>query len=254
MIRIVHRLNMVILLAIAFSFSPGTSLGQVTTGTPPFGSFSGGPDVVNNANLNAHIAIPVVQKPGRGTPFTYTLTYDSSVWSPVGVSGSQTWQPVSNWGWASQTQAAIGQVNYTRTSTIRCRLNPGELPPQYGTVYIYWDWYYVDEFGTFHPSGLTTQDSDCGDITSGSAVVTDGSGYTIHATGYPSGYAVSRYGKTINTSNTPGFTDRNGNEITVSNGVVTDTLGTTALTVTGTAPNPIYFTYTPPSGTPVFYL
>jgi len=28
-----------------------------------------------------------VAKPGRGMPFTYTLSFDSSVWSPVTVSG-----------------------------------------------------------------------------------------------------------------------------------------------------------------------
>ena len=45
--------------------------GQVATGTPPFGSFSGGADVVNNANLNVHVSIPVRVKAGRGMPFSY---------------------------------------------------------------------------------------------------------------------------------------------------------------------------------------
>ncbi len=67
------------------------TLAQTATGTPPFGSFSGGPfDVVNNANLNVHLTIPVIAKAGRGLPFGYSLIYDSSVWFPVGVSGSQT--------------------------------------------------------------------------------------------------------------------------------------------------------------------
>src|SRR5262249_10140317 len=49
-------------------------------------------------------------------------------------------------------------------------------------------------------------------------------------------------------------TDRNGNQISVTGGgVFTDTLGTTALTMSGTAPNPITFTYTAPSGTNVAY-
>jgi hypothetical protein len=39
---------------------------QVTTGTPPLGSFGGGPfDIVNEANLNVHFAIPVIHKAGR---------------------------------------------------------------------------------------------------------------------------------------------------------------------------------------------
>src|SRR6266852_291472 len=75
---------------------------QVVTGTPPFGSFGGGPDVINLGNLNAHLTIPVLHKSGRGTNFTYDLTYDSSVWYPTGVSGSQTWQPVANFGWRGQ--------------------------------------------------------------------------------------------------------------------------------------------------------
>ncbi|MBI3664251.1 MAG: hypothetical protein HY234_14530 [Acidobacteria bacterium] len=49
-------------------------LAQVATGTPPFGSFSGSAnDVVNNANLNVHIAVPVISKPGRGMNFTSNL-------------------------------------------------------------------------------------------------------------------------------------------------------------------------------------
>src|SRR5207245_7373239 len=55
---------------------------QVATGTPPFGSFSGGPDIVNNGNLNVHFEIPVLVKAGRGMPLRYMLTYDSSVWTP----------------------------------------------------------------------------------------------------------------------------------------------------------------------------
>lgn len=57
---------------------------QVATGTLPFGSFSGGPDIVNNANLNVHRSIPVRVKAGRGMPFYYILTSDSWVWYPSG--------------------------------------------------------------------------------------------------------------------------------------------------------------------------
>src|SRR5271156_4279665 len=75
------------------------SWAQVTTGTPPFGNFGGGPDILNLANLNAHLSVPILNKSGRGAAFTYALSYDSSVWYPVGVSGSQVWTPVYNWGW-----------------------------------------------------------------------------------------------------------------------------------------------------------
>lgn len=124
-----------ILLAL-FVGSP-TSSAQVQTGTPPFGSFGGGPDIINLANLNSHITIPVRHKPGRGTDFTYDLSYDSSVWFPAGVSGSQTWQPVANWGWRGQTEVALGYITYTVTTT-QCLLDV--FPRQYGTVTHYRNW------------------------------------------------------------------------------------------------------------------
>jgi hypothetical protein len=76
-----------------------SALGQTTTGVPPFSSVSGGPfDVINNANLNVHFQIPVINKAGRTLPFYYLLSYDSSVWYPAGASGNQTWVPVTGWG------------------------------------------------------------------------------------------------------------------------------------------------------------
>src|SRR4029077_5791431 len=85
-----------LVLTLALAFCTGIVSAQVPTGTPPFGSFGGGPDIINLANLNSHIAIPVLHKSGRGTDFTYDLSYDSSVWYPVGSSGNQNWQPVTN--------------------------------------------------------------------------------------------------------------------------------------------------------------
>src|ERR1700683_3150974 len=73
---------------------------QVPTGTPPFGSFGGGPfDVVNLGNLNAHFTIPVIQKAGRGAPYTYNISFDSSVWYPSGAAGSQQWTLATGYGW-----------------------------------------------------------------------------------------------------------------------------------------------------------
>ncbi len=63
-----HYSAFALLILAAFATVPASA--QVTTGTPPFGSFGGGPDVVNLANLNAHWTVPVVHKPGRGTNFT----------------------------------------------------------------------------------------------------------------------------------------------------------------------------------------
>src|SRR5438876_1710984 len=89
----------------------GNVLAQLATGVPAFGSFSGGPDIVNNANLNVHLPIPVISKAGRGLPFTYTLTYDSTVWSQYWSSGSYYWN-YSNSGWAGISEASTGYISY----------------------------------------------------------------------------------------------------------------------------------------------
>lgn len=95
------------------------NVGQVATGTPPFASFGGGPfDTVNLGNLNVHFAIPLIHKAGRGLPFNYDLSYDNSVWYPVGLSPNQNWQPVFNWGWRAQTEMTTG---YVTGAFFRCR-------------------------------------------------------------------------------------------------------------------------------------
>src|SRR5258706_218366 len=46
-------------LLIALALTAGIVSAQVATGVPPFGSFGGGPHVINLANLNSHITLPV---------------------------------------------------------------------------------------------------------------------------------------------------------------------------------------------------
>jgi hypothetical protein len=107
-------------LLVGLALLTGLSFGQVVPGTPPFGSFGGGPfDTVNLGNLNAHFVVPVLNKAGRGMPFTYNLAYDTSVWYPVNVSGSTTWKMVPNAGWTVETQAATGYVSYVGWHTFR---------------------------------------------------------------------------------------------------------------------------------------
>src|ERR1700716_4148984 len=98
-----------IMLVLTASFASA----QVKTRMPPFGSFGGGPDVINLANLNSHITIPVLHKPGRGTDFVYDLSYDTAVWYPLGSSGNQSWQTVYNFGWRGVTAGATGYVSYS---------------------------------------------------------------------------------------------------------------------------------------------
>src|SRR5437763_16778075 len=108
-----HRFFLLLALALSFEgLTAEIASAQVPTGTPPLGSFGGGPDVINLANLNSHIDIPVLRRPGRGTNFTYDLSYDSSVWYPVTSGGVTSWQPVTNWGWRGQTESATGYISY----------------------------------------------------------------------------------------------------------------------------------------------
>ncbi len=239
-------------LIIALALAALPAHAQVQTGTPPFGSFGGGPDVINLANLNAHHTIPVRHKPGRGIDFTYDLSYDSSVWFPVTSGSTKSWQPVFNWGWRSQTEVATGYVSYSAV-TAYCIGQSGPATPT-----LYKDWIYHDNVGVAHqfPNLAVWASNPCGQPTSGSAVANDGSGYTVVVTSTPSATVTARTGQTFAAplqtgSGVGSSTDRNGNKIGVSTtGVFTDTLGTTALTVSGsgTPTSPLTFTYTAPSG------
>ena len=72
---------------------------QVVTGTPKFGSFTSDPDLINLGNLNVHFTVPVLNKTGRGLPFQFDITKETSVWYVTTVNGQQTWQPTTLWGW-----------------------------------------------------------------------------------------------------------------------------------------------------------
>jgi RHS repeat-associated protein len=255
-----------ILLLVALTIlSSAASFAQVTIGTPPFGSFDAGsgPDVIDLANLNAHITIPVLHKAGRQLPFVFDLIYDSSFWNPVASGSNKTWQPVPNWGWDA-SPVDIGSVVYKQTYT-------DVNQTQY--YWTYTGFAYVDGFGTPHPFNATTLYIchysgiwTCSSQGISKAVAVDGSGYTLNVsfvsnlTTNPDFQALvtTSDGNTINTTHDPrgifktpiGMTDRNGNQITVSNGVFTDTVGQIALTAagSGTPTSAKTFTYTAPSG------
>src|SRR5712692_5334260 len=150
--------NRLPLLAIIILLAAANSSAQAPTGTPPFGSYGGGPDIINLADLNSHVVAPVIHKAGRsGFNFTYDLSYDSSVWFPVGASGSQSWQPVWNWGWRGQTEITSGYVDY-KISNHNCNIGTRQ-DPLIVTSTIYSFKYYHDQFGALH-SILTTVAAD----------------------------------------------------------------------------------------------
>jgi RHS repeat-associated protein len=256
MIRIRHSFFLFSMFALALSLeglvAPSAS-AQVATGTPPFGSFSGGPDVINLANLNAHWTIPVLHKPGRGTNFSYDLSYDSSVWYPVGSSGNQSWRAVANWGWRGQTEVATGYVSYS-TSIGQCFFKFHLV-----NVNLYSNFVYHDKFGVAHFFAMPTIGPSCyGASPSASATATDGSGYQIYATNSPSATITSSGGTVFNPplqsgSGSGNYTDRNGNVVSVDgSGNFYDTLSSTTPVLTvaglGTPSSPTTFTYTVPSG------
>jgi RHS repeat-associated protein len=235
---------------------------QVATGTPPFGSFSGGPEVINLANLNSHITIPVFHKPGRGgMNFTFDLTYDTSVWYPVTSGSTKTWTPVGNWGWSSISQAVAGYLSFKETTTTK---DNGLC-----TIYTFTNYAFHDVFGTAHPfigtallenwGGVDGQNINCFSSTINSTT-SDGSGLKLSSNGlvgtvtFPNGTSERA---PLSPNGIATVVDRNGNELSVTGGggayTFTDTLGTTALTTSGTPPASTTFTYTAPSGVPAAY-
>jgi RHS repeat-associated protein len=240
------------------------TFAQVATGTPPFSSSAGGPDVIDLANLNAHLDIPVLNKPGRGGyNFTYDLSYDTSLWFPSSSSGTNTWTVagVGNWGWRGQTEIATGYVSRGPT-TITCP-NPQYPPTLPKTIRdtLFSNYVYHDSFGISHPiPNMTFDPGLCAGETSASGTAIDGSGYVLTVT--TAGNTVtSTSGDLISAPTSSGSgsgskTDRNGNEITVnSSGQFFDTLSSTTpvLTVSGTPPSNTVFTYTAPSGASASY-
>ncbi len=254
--------------AIVVILSAGLASGQVALGTPPFGSFGGGPfDNVNLGNLNVHFAIPVLNKAGRGVPFTYNLSYDSSVWVGTTSSGTTQWQPVTNWGWRGITEGATGYIS-KNIDLIPCT-NPEPPPPKlYSNKTTY---FYHDSVGVTHPFNVFTEVGPCSTPVTPpvSGTATDGSGYTLSITLNGQGdyeYAItSTAGKILNppvgaTSGAAIITDANGNQVTAtaSSGITFyDTLSSTTPVLTvagsGTPSSPTTYSYTAPSGASAAY-
>jgi RHS repeat-associated protein len=233
-----------------------TIQGQVATGTYIYGTYDTlGIDTVNVGNLNVHFSIPILNKAGRGLPFNYDLTYDSSVWYPATVNGVQVWVPIQGFGWGEDTAVATGYVNYLQSVSTRGACT---------TVRNY-DFVYYDQFGVTHPfNGYTFEiipsgNGTCNSLTpptGSTSLATDGSGYTLNVTGMSTVALTSASGTQIRPpvqvgTGSASYTDSNGNQISVnSSGAFTDTTGNVVLTVAGNAPNPHTFTYTDTTGTP----
>jgi RHS repeat-associated protein len=252
------------LLGLAFvlaSLLPAPSTAQIVVGTPPFGTYGGGPfDTINIANLNAHMIIPVVHKSGRGMPFNFDLAYDTSIWQPVTSNGIPSWQPANSWGWAS-SDLVVGYVTYQLTITQGCFGTDGSV----GYNYTYTNWTYFD--GTFTPHRFPLGSYAEVPSSTGQCSNYSGSGGAPSAASDLSGYTLSPNGSNATLTTSEGtfivapinpsspstggsLQDRNGNQISLNYKTFTDSVG--AKVLIGNAPAPpaaTTWSYTPPSMT-----
>jgi hypothetical protein len=174
--------------------------------------------VINLGNLNMHFDLPVFAKPGRGMPFTYTLSFDSSVWSPVTVSGVKSWQPAANWNWRGVTEVAMGYITYTQI-TVQCPLGDF-IPPRYVNYPYRSNYQYHDQFGVLHSFGNTALGCSA-DWDSNINASTDSSGLTLDTTVPGAPKITTRDGATFQPPQGSGTgggtrTDRNGNQISTA--------------------------------------
>lgn len=243
---------------------------QIGTGLPPFGSFARSPfDQVNLGNNNVFFPINIVDKAGRGMPFTYQLVYNAAIWNPTNASGQKIWTPAPSWGWGTMSSANAGSIAAT--------WQQGYCTDWQGFQY-YWNIWAINTFydssgGVHQLGGFTLSDwningGDCpgGGSSSASVPLNDGSGETVTfdlddygpvATVYgPSG----NWGQALFQGLGGGWTlrvgDTNGNAqsyIANQNPLVyTDTLGATALKATSGSGTNTY-TYTGPDGNAYSY-
>jgi RHS repeat-associated protein len=244
---------------LAFSQGPAT-------GTYQFGSFdTPGIDTINRGNLNVHLSFPIVSKPGRGRDnFVYALNYDSTIWLPTSVTGSNIWVPQSGYGWRVNTTAGYGYVTYYESLTTKCTLPGGGQ----SYIAIFSGYKYHDMQGVAHSFGMFYR-SPCGGgfpTGTGTYATSDNSGYVIYENNNgavvtsPNGitYEVGSYASVDGGASSGGggavtVIDTNGNQISATAaGVFTDTTGKTALTITGsgTPSSPHVYTYTDSNGNP----
>jgi RHS repeat-associated protein len=240
--------------------------------TPAFGSFAGGPDVINLGNLKIQMSIPIRHRAGRGIDFDYSLSYDSSVWQPVTVGSTKSWTPDSRWGWLGLVPAGQSYITYSVVYSQHTCYNGGPVP------YQEWDYsnvQYYDQFGNTHyfgtgnlqyfqsPGGANCPPNGPQPPTTQPSYESTGGGLTIYVSpgaGTVSAYVVDKNGTTITPPVNPNpptqgsvtAIDSNGNLNTSVNGAYTDTLNTQALSVTGTAPSNTILSYTAPSGTATY--
>ena len=176
--------------------------------------------------LNIHFAIPLVNKGGIGLPLSLAMAYNSSGWGTglVGGVGTQ-WLPGNFW-----TMPAVDSSSFAGTllgSTVECN---GIQPYVYRTSW----WGYRDPDGNLHsfPTGgglipNTTPGLDLCPVTTNPEAGTfpDGSGLTMSVYTSGGGGYVTTPGGIVYSPSFNTIADPKGNKLSLSSGVITDTLG-----------------------------
>lgn len=246
--------------AAVFAFGQ-TSDQAPATGVPPFGSFQGGPDVVDLSNLNVHFSVPIIRKKGRGLNFSYALGYDNSVWSLASTASGSFWTHAPNWGWGAGA-SGLGTLQ-SGTTLVDCNGTTSSEVTFSG---------YLAPDGTSHPFGTLMETGGCsgGQIT---GTTSDGSGFTVVVNGTTSASVTGIDGSTVafgasgqSISTVPSsLTDANGNQLSFSgllvslsngganvpaNGIVAsaDTLGSAPFSISGQPPNTVSYEFANPTG------
>lgn len=210
----------------------GLAGGQVAPGMPSFGASDNHEvDSIDLSNNNIVLSVPIMSKSGTmgfqyGAFQNYYMAINpltGSSWLPSSV----TWGPPPH---AVLTESMPGTASYSQSST-------GALCPDGHTnTTKYYNWIITDSLGTVHPFAST----DFSDKTAGGTSCLTGSGFTDHATdgsGYTitvaaNGTTTTIYDKSGNAILNTSITDPNGNSISSSGGVFTDSMGLTVLTNT----------------------
>ena len=232
----------IVLLALLFGTDFAGSAQSRQTGLYSFAPFESLQfDSINLSNLNIHFTIPVVSKKGRGQDFTYVLSYDGLVWSPVSSPGGSTsiWTHAPYYGFTGMTgEGNKGLVSWDYTVNSYCT-NTSDFS------FHKYNFFYLDPGGSKHYFNYT-EDNDCNSVitSTGDGSSADGSGYTFsnNVVTSPDGFQISA----MSLANHGSVTDRNGNVISdVLNETFTDTTGQNILSITGngTSNSPKLFTY-----------
>src|SRR6266404_8016517 len=197
--------KIILLASLTLAVLTASADGQTQqTGLPQFGSLeSEGFDVINHQNLNVGFSIPIMGNPGRGTPYSFTATYNSLIWVLDGTGSAWTWRLLgSGWNYGSLT----GTTDWTHTWDMDCGIGNRED--------IYTNFSYTESNGTVHPFGLyVVIGANCSQGTR-TGYATDGSGFWIDATTLLQPVVYSPSGAKITTNGT--ITDANGNAISTS--------------------------------------